>query len=576
MSAYEEKTWLKAYCETTQPPLDYDHTLLEAYDNTMESFPHRPAYSFMGRSTNYHELDRSVRRAAAGLRAFGVRPGDRVAVALPNCPQHVIIYWAILKLGAVVVEHNPLYTPHELEGPFNNHGARVAIVWDKRASLFDKLRASTPLETIVSVDITKSMPRPMQLLLRVPLPKIADLRDQMHGSAPNTVPWEALLGSAIGGEGEDVETPDWVTKDSSAVIMYTSGTTGKPKGAVLTHGNLYANCAQGKAWVPGLGDEPERLLAALPFFHAFGLTIALNISMFIGGQMLLIPAPKPDLIMSTIKKMRPTFFSGVPQLFEMVMNASEEKEIPLTCVKYAFCGGSTLPPSLVDKWIGMTQGQFAEGYGLTETAPIIVATPMNEHRKKGYIGVPFPDTEVLVVNKDNLDEPMPDGEPGEVLVKGPQVFHEYLDNPEATEAAFHNGWFLTGDMGVMDSDGFVKLVARLKEVIITGGFNVAPDEVEQALLEHPDIEACAVVGRPRPDGAEDVVACVVLRDGAIIDPENLKSFTRERLTRYKVPRTFYSFDDLPRNFLGKTQRTQVRADLVKLISQESTNPEIKK
>jgi len=247
------------------------------------------------------------------------------------------------------------------------------------------------------------------------------------------------------------------------------------------------------------------------------------------------------------------------------MDAAEEKDVDLSGIRNAFSGAATLPVEIVERWETMTGGRLVEGFGMTETSPVLTANPMNGKHRPGYVGVPFPDTEVRIANPDNLDETQPDGTEGEVLARGPQIFKGYLNNEEATEAAFHGEWFRTGDMGVMEEDGFIRLVSRIKEIIITGGFNVYPAEGEEAIAEHPDVVDVAAVGRPRQDGSEDVVGCVTLRDGAVLDPEGLKEFCRERLTRYKVPRTFYHFEDLARDHLGKIRRHQVRKDLLELL-----------
>ncbi|EEW48444.1 AMP-binding enzyme [Corynebacterium efficiens YS-314] len=564
MSAFETRAWLEHYPEWTPHSLDYgDNTLLDVYDNNLAINAERSATYFFGRTQTYGELDKEVRRVAAGLRALGVRPGDRVAIVLPNCPQHIAAFYAVLKLGAVVIEHNPLYTAHELKDPFKDHGARVAIVWDKAASTLERLRADTALETIVSVNMINAMPTLQRFALKLPIPALRKSREALSGAAPNTVPYEVLASSAMGGLGEDIVSEESVTKDTTALILYTSGTTGRPKGAQLSHGNLFANILQGKAWVPGLGDKPERMLGALPMFHAYGLTMVGTLSVFIGGEMVLLPSPRIDLIMDVMKKHTPTWLPGVPTLYEKIVEASEEQGIPIKGVRNAFCGASTLPVRTVERWESHTGGRLVEGYGLTETSPVIVGNPMNDDRRPGYVGIPFPDTLVRIANPDNPDETMPDGTEGEVLVKGPQVFKGYLNQEEATEKSFHDGWYRTGDVGVMEEDGFIRLVARIKEVIITGGFNVYPAEVEEVLAEHPDIEDIAVVGLPREDGAENVVAAITLVEGAALDPEGLKTYARENLTRYKVPRTFYHFEEMPRDQMGKIRRREVQEELLK-------------
>ena len=573
MSAYESQAWLQYYPEWTPHHLEYgETTLLDIYDNNLEVNGDKPATYFFGRTQTYAELDRQVRAAAAGLKAFGVRPGDRVAIVAPNSPQYIAAFYAILKLGAQVVLHNPLYTAHELRPQFIDHGARIAIAWDKAADTLEKLRADTPLETVVSVNMTKAMPRAQQLALRIPLPKILEARAALTATSKNTslhtVPWESLTSSAIGGLGADLQTPEEVTADSTAVILYTSGTTGAPKGAALSHRNLIANPLQGQAWVNELQQGNQRMLATLPFFHAYGLTFSLTLTMLVGSELVLLPAPKMDLIMKAIRITPPTFIPGVPTVFERIVKTAKKKNVDLSDVKIGFSGASSLPAEVIEEWERATGGRLVEGYGLTETSPIIVGNPESSDRRPGYIGIPFPDTQIRIVNPDNPDEDMPFGEAGEILAKGPQVFSGYFNNPEATEKVFHNGWFRTGDMGIMEEDGFIKLVSRIKELIITGGFNVYPAEVEEVIRTHKDVADVAVVGRPREDGSEDVVACIVLNDGSALDPDGLKDFARERLTRYKVPRTFYHFDELAKDQMGKIRRREVQADLIRRLEAE--------
>jgi len=291
------------------------------------------------------------------------------------------------------------------------------------------------------------------------------------------------------------------------------------------------------------------------------------LTVLIGSELVLLPAPKMDLIMNAVKKTPPTFVPGVPTVFERMLKAAKKKNVDLSKVQIGFSGASSLPKEIIEEWEQSTGGRLVEGYGLTETSPIIVGNPESADRRPGYIGIPFPDTQIRIVNPDAPDEDMPFGETGEILVKGPQVFSGYFNNPEATEKVFHDGWFRTGDMGVMEEDGFIKLVSRIKELIITGGFNVYPAEVEEVIRTHKDVADVAVVGRPRSDGSEDVVACVVLNDGAALDPDGLKEFARENLTRYKVPRTFYHFDELAKDQMGKIRRREVRDDLLEKLAE---------
>lgn len=568
--APSEKPWLRYYPEWTAHSLEYGMmTLPQLYEDNLARNADKTATRFFGRAKTYRELDRDVRRAAAGLKAFGVRPGDRVAIMLPNCPQHVAAYYAIHLVGGVVVEHNPLYTPNELRPQFKDHGARIAIVWDKVADTLEQIRHDCALETVISVDMTKAMPPLQRLALKIPFGKLREARDALTGPAKNSVPWEALISTAIGGDGSVIVTPEEITPDAQALILYTSGTTGFPKGAVLSHTNLIANPRQGRAWVKQLQEDNQRMLATLPFFHAYGLTFSLTLMVLIGSESVLLPAPKMNLVMDALKKYPPSFVPGVPTVFERIVQAAKKDNVDLSGIEVGFSGASSLPAHVIEEWEQVTGGHLIEGYGLTEASPILIGNPQSADRRPGYIGIPFPDTDIRIANPDNLDEDMPYGEAGEILARGPQVFQGYLNNPEATEQVFHNGWFRTGDMAVMEEDGFIRLVSRIKELIITGGFNVYPAEVEEVMRRHRDVVDVAVVGRPRTDGSEDVVACVVLEDGAALDPDGLKDFARENLTRYKVPRTFYHFEELERDQMGKVRRREVRDALLARLAESS-------
>ena len=567
MSASTSRAWLEHYSDWTPHTLDYgDKTIVDYYRNNLRVNANKSATYFFGKTQTYAELDTQVRAAAAGLKAFGIRPGDKVAIVLPNCPQHVAAFYAVQLLGATVVEHNPLYTAPELEGLLNDHGARVAISWDKTASTLEKLRSTTPLETIVSVNMVDAMPPLKRLALHLPLPPLAAKREQLTSPAPNTVEWSTLIGAAIGGDGSDLDVPE-ISQDDIALILYTSGTTGKPKGALLSHGNLIANAIQGKAWVPQMGKQQERFLAALPIFHAYGMTTLCIFSIYLGAELILVPSPQMPLIMDIVKKRTPTWLPGVPTLYQKIMDAAEEKDVDLSGIRNAFSGAATLPVEIVERWEALTGGRLVEGFGMTETSPVLTANPMNGKHRPGYVGVPFPDTEVRIANPENLDETQPDGQPGEMLARGPQIFQGYFGNAAATEKTFHNGWFRTGDMALMEPDGYIKLVSRIKEIIITGGFNVYPGEVEEALTSHPDIAQAAVVGVPRSDGSEDVAACVVLAPGAQLHEPALRDHCRGLLARYKVPQRFFAMETLAADQLGKLRRRDVQRDLLALLNQ---------
>jgi long-chain acyl-CoA synthetase len=515
------------------------------------------ALDFFGAETTYTELADQVSRAAEALRAVGVQAGDRVALVLPNCPQHVVAFYAALRLGAVVVEHNPLYTASELEHQLADCGATVVVCWDKTAPVIDELRAKTSVQVILAVDLTSALPWRMRLKLRLPVARARAARTSMTGPVPQGVlPWERLSSST---GPLDPAHPQPGPEDV-ALLQYTGGTTGTPKGAILTHRNLGANAAQGRAWMPGLKDGEETVYAVLPLFHAYGLTLCLTFSMSVGATLVLLPRFDLDLMFEAIRRRPPTFLPAVPPIYERLADAARERGVDLTSIRYAISGAMALPPAVVEKWEAVTGGLLVEGYGMTETSPIALGNPAAPTRRPGTVGIPFPSTRMRIVDPDDPSHDLPIGEQGELLINGPQVFAGYWNRPHETAAALlHGGWVRTGDIAIADAAGFVRIVDRIKELIITGGFNVYPTEVEDVLREMLEIADVAVVGVRTPDGSgEEVVAAVVPAPGATVDPERVRAFARERLTGYKVPRRIDIVDELPRSLIGKVLRRRVR------------------
>ncbi|GAA2163496.1 long-chain-fatty-acid--CoA ligase [Humibacillus xanthopallidus] len=551
-----ERTWLAHYAEGVPADVEVgDASLVDLLDTSVKRFGPLVALEFFGAETTFAELGRQVRAAAEGLRQLGVGPGDRVAIVLPNCPQHIVVFHAVLRLGAVVVEHNPLYTASEMEHQLSDHGATVAIVWDKAAGL---VIGAGSVTKVVAVDLTAAMPLRTRLALRLPVAKARASRAALTAPAGGTIPWRLLL--SHGDLAADYPRP---RATDLAAIQYTSGTTGVPKGAMLTHRNLRTNAAQGRAWVPGLVDGKEVIYAVLPMFHAYGLTLCLTFALSIGARLVLFPKFDVDLVLAAAAKHPPTFLPAVPPIYERLAKAAEERGVDLTSVRFAISGAMSLPASTLELWERVTGGLLIEGYGLTETSPVAVGNPLGRERRPGAIGVPFPNTEIRVVDPENPSTDKAPGERGELLIRGPQVFSGYWQKPDETrEALIDDGWFRTGDIVEVDPDGFVSIVDRIKEIIITGGFNVMPSEVEAALREHPDVADAAVVGIPRPDGSEDVVAAVQLAPGATLDEAALRQHCRSCLAAYKVPRRVVAVDDLPRSQIGKVLRKQVRASLI--------------
>ncbi|MDR1806909.1 MAG: AMP-binding protein [Propionibacteriaceae bacterium] len=516
------------------------------------------ALEFFGKTTTYAELGDQINRAAQGLLDLGVKPGDRVAIILPNCPQHVVAFYAVLRVGGIVVEHNPLYTPRELRHMFEDHTARVAIAWDKAVENLRNQPDDIELDHIVSVNLLAEFPTVKRLALHLPVPSLRATRHKLTTRVHGTTPWTDLLAhSPI--------DPDYAKPavHDVAVIQYTSGTTGRPKGAMLTHYNLFSNARQGMAWMHGAQYKKETFYAVLPMFHAFGMTLFLTYGILQQARIVLFPSFDVDLVMAAAKKHPPTVFHAVPPIFETVAKAAKERHISLKSAKYCISGAMTLPDATVELWESVAGGMLVEGYGMTESSPVALGNPFYKTRRTGTIGIPFPSTEMRVVDPDDPAKEVARGERGELLIRGPQVFKGYWNNPEETTATLlPGGWLRTGDVVTQDEDGFATIVDRIKELIITGGFNVAPSEVESVLRLHPEIADVAVVGLPDEHSGEAVTAAVVAKPGVTLDESQVRDFCRDRLTRYKVPRHIVVVEALPKSMLGKVLRRQVRNDLL--------------
>ncbi|MGO1770072.1 MAG: long-chain-fatty-acid--CoA ligase [Microbacterium sp.] len=548
------RPWTSSYAPGVPEDLEeMSGSLMDLVLDSARDHPDAPALQFFGSETTYRELAAAIERAAAGLHAQGVRRGDPVAIILPNCPHHIIAFYAVLRLGAIVVEHNPLYTPRELRKQFADHGARHAIVWSKLVRTLQDFPVDLAVETLVSVDVTRAMPAYMRLALRLPVPSLRAQREQLTVRVRGAVAWDALVGYAP--ISSSVPSPG---TDDVAVIQYTSGTTGDPKGATLTHRNLLANAAQARAWIPTVSrGEGTVVYAVLPMFHAYGLTLCLTFAMSQAARLVLFPKFDPDMVLKVTKKHPASVLPAVPPIASRLLARAKEKGVSLAGTRIGVSGAMALDDALVVPWEEETGGMLVEGYGLSECSPVLCVNPVSDDRRPGTIGVPLPGTEVRVVDPDEPTRDVPQGEPGELLVRGPQVFGGYYGRREETEKVFVGDWFRTGDIVEMDEDGFLTVVDRIKELIITNGFNVSPTEVEIALRQHPAIADAAVVGIPS-DGGEEVVAAVVLDGDPDFDPEEARRFAKSVLTPYKAPRRFVVVDELPTSMIGKVLRREVR------------------
>ena len=562
-----------------------DAGLGELLETAAHFYPDRVAIDFLGATTTYRELLEASERAARLLHDAGVRRGDRVALIMPNCPQHVVAVYGALRLGAIVAEHNPLAPAEELRAQLERHGGRVVVAWEKGVDLILDPRSREagaagpeadsvdPLggRTVFSVDLSAALPARLRAALRLPVARAGEARDSMRAPRlPAGVrSWDREAARA---EPIPASWPRPGGRDV-AVLLHTGGTTGAPKAAMLTHTNLRANANQAIAWVPMLHEGGENFLSLLPFFHAFGLTFNLFCAVQKAATQVMMPKFDVAEVLRAQTRRPLTFFVGVPVMFERILRAAQEAGTDLRSLRFGVCGAAPMPPAVGAEWERVTGGFFVEGYGMTETSPIVAGTPMGPTRRLGALGLPFPSTDVRVVDPEALeaalgagapvdvDVEVPDGEPGELLVRGPQVFAGYWGDPEATAAAMlPGGWLRTGDM-VRREESFLWMADRRRELILTGGFNVYPSQVEAAIRDMDGVADVAVVGMDAGARGETVVAAVVPAQGAApgaITLESVRAHAERALPHYALPRRLEIIDEMPRSVIGKVMRRQVR------------------
>lgn len=556
MSGSADHPWLSSYAEGVPARIEItDETLCDLLDASVDRFEDHVALDFFGATTSYRDLGEQVARAAGALRELGVGPGDRVALILPNCPQHIVAFYAVVRLGAIVVENNPLYTAEELTYQLADSGARLAIAWDKVVPTLEAVRDQTSLQQIVAVTMTTALPTMKRLALRLPVRKARTTRRAMTSPAPGALPWRKLITHA---EPLPADHARPVASDV-AVLQYTGGTTGTPKGAMLTHRNLRSNAAQGRAWVPGLVDGREVVYAVLPMFHAYGLTLCLTFSISIGATIVLFPRFDADQVLDAMERLPATFLPAVPPVYQSLAESAVRKNVDLHSIRYALSGAMSLPTPIVDRWESLTGGLLVEGYGMTETSPVALGNPIASTRRPGTVGVPFPSTDIRIVDPADPTQDVDDDDSGELLIRGPQVFAGYWNRPQETaQVLLAGGWIRTGDIVIMHPDGFVTIVDRIKELIITGGENVSPREVEEALYTRHEIEECAVIGLPDREYGERIVAYIIPRPGKQIDPISLKAYMKTQLSPFKVPKEFISVSELPKSSTGKLLKRELK------------------
>jgi long-chain acyl-CoA synthetase len=549
-----EKIWLKSYAHTTPAELDFeDITVYNALSRSAKEYPDNPALYFQGAKISYTRLDDLVSRFAQSMKDLGVKPGDKVALLLPNIVQMVVAYYGVMRCGGIVVSNNPLYTNPELEHQFNDSGATYLVCLDLLVPRMLELRKSSGIKKIISCHIRDYLPFPLKQLFPV-------LKRQMHlktPAAPEVYEFIDLVDKSSPIPNDHVHKPS--SMDDTAVIMYTGGTTGVSKGVELTHGNISYNCQQGKAWFPDLKQGREIVIGALPFFHSFGMTVAMNAAICFGLGLVLIPKPEPKAILDAIHKYKATYIPAVPTMYTGMNNHPEIGKYDLGALRYCFSGGAPLPMETFKQFGKTTGAQICEGYGLTETSPAVLVNPFGGKSKPGTIGLPISNTDAKLVDVDDYNKEITEfGEPGELCVKGPQIMKGYLNRPEATAETIRDGWLLTGDIAVVDEEGYFTIVDRKKDMIISGGFNIYPRDIDEVLFTHPKIlEACAI-GVPDDYSGERIKAYIVLKEGETATEDEIIDFCRERLTRYKIPKYIEFTNDLPKSAIGKILRKELR------------------
>jgi long-chain acyl-CoA synthetase len=548
-----EKPWLKSYEKGVPELLKYEEICLpDILDRTAKQFPDKTALIFQGTNVTFAELKEMVDRFAACLADFGVKKGDAVAILLPNVIPCVAAYYAILRVGGIVVMNNPLYSDPELEHQFNDSGAKVLVTLDVLVKRMVALRPKTKIKQIVHTCIGDYLPGIKRVLGKLlkkypfaevqPAADLYSLKECLAKYAPNP--------PVVKHGFEDV-----------AMYQYTGGTTGVSKGVMLTHANLSKQCQQLKAWFPTFEKGAETMLGALPYFHVFGLSTTMNYSIFMGFAQILVPRPQPEPLLEAIQKFRPTFTPLVPTMYIGMLNHPNLKKTDMSCIKGAFSGSAPLPVEVIHDFEKLTGAVIVEGFGMTETSPVTHINPFSGGaRKVGSVGVPVSDTECRIVDLEDEVTDVPVGERGELIVKGPQIMLGYKDRPEETAKTLRDGWIYTGDIATMDEDGYFYIVDRKKDMIISGGFNVYPRDVDEVFYLNPKVQEACSIGIPHPVRGESVKVFVVLKEGETATQEELIEYCKTRLATFKLPTEIEFRKELPKTNVGKILRKQLRAE----------------
>jgi long-chain acyl-CoA synthetase len=543
------KPWLAHYEPGVPPTLNYPvvplHGLLE---QTAERFPDRAATVFFGARLSYRALNEAANRFAHALLNLGLKQSDRVALMLPNCPQFLIAFYGALKAGAVVTTVNPLYTPRELEYQLNDAQAATLVTLSKFYPTVEAVRRQTTLRQVIVTNIKEYLPMARRTLFTLLKERKEGHRVSLRRDAP-THWFQDILAAP-----QTSRLPDTtVDPHAAALLQYTGGTTGTPKGAMLTHRGLVANTLQIRSWLTDFQEGAETMLLVLPLFHVFGMGACMSLMVQGAGTMILLPQFKTRDVLHAMSKHRATLFPGVPSMYVAVNNSPELPRADLTSLRHCFSGAAPLPQEVQERFEAHIGGRLVEGYGMTEANACII-NPLRGARKRGSIGIPIPDVEARIVDIETGSQTLAPGEVGELVVRCPQQLQGYWRKSDDTAQVLREGWIYTGDVARMDEDGFFYIVDRKKEMILSGGFNVYPRDVEEVLYLHPQVREAAVIGVADAFLGERVKAFVVPHEGESPSADEIIAFCRKHLVVYKVPTHVEFRDSLPKTLIGKVLR----------------------
>ncbi|WP_174613982.1 AMP-binding protein [Virgibacillus ihumii] len=548
----DRKPWYRHYPKEISTSLTYDDKPLHTFlARSAELNAEKKALHFMGNEMTFAEVYTASKKMARYLQSLGLEKGDRVAIMLPNCPQGVISYYGTLMAGGTVVQTNPLYKERELEYQLNDSGATFIVCLDILLPRVTNVRGNTKLKHTIVAGIKDYLPFPKNKIYPIIQKKQYNMVVKIE-QTDDTHIWQNIIDQS-----EENYFPVEVDPiEDLALLQYTGGTTGHPKGVMLTHHNLVANCQMCNAWLYRMNPSEQVVLGVLPFFHVYGMTTVMNISMMYGSKMILLPKFDAKEVLKTIHKQKPTLFPGAPTIYIGLLNHPDLKKYDLSSIEACISGSAPLPAEIQEQFEKITGGRLVEGYGLTETSPVTHSNFVWTDRVNGSIGVPWPDTDCKIVNMETSEEAAI-GEVGELAVKGPQVMKGYWGNQEETDNVLKDGWMFTGDMGYMDEEGYFYIVDRKKDMIIAGGYNIYPREVEEVLYEHEAIQETVVAGIPDAYRGETVKAYIVLKTGSEVTEEELNEYCRKNLASFKVPRLYEYREELPKTAVGKILRRKL-------------------